>query len=428
MSTHIIMPEMGEGVIEGTIVRWLKREGETVRRDDPILEIETDKVTVEVAAESSGTLLKVAVDEGETVSVGTVLAVIGEPDEDISSMDEPVQAAVSAAHKSKPGHPVEAGTNNVHAPAAARSISRVFDGVRVSPVVARMLQAHDIDIHDLSGSGRDGRITKNDVLSYLDAQEKHRAAPVEKRVEAQRAAPLPEQTRETRAETLAAGDELLPLTGIRRAIAEHMVRSKHTSPHAATVFEFDFTAVAQHRATHKDQFERDGAKLTYLPYIVLATVQALKKHPMVNACWTDDGILLKREINLGIAVAVPNGLIVPVIRHADGMNLLGLARAIHDLSERARNNQLKPDEVKGGTFTISNHGVSGSLIGMPIINQPQVGILGLGKIEKRVKVINDAIAIRLCAYISFSFDHRILDGAAADAFMTDIQQAVEHYS
>lgn len=219
----------------------------------------------------------------------------------------------------------------------------------------------------------------------------------------------------------------MPLTAMRRAIADHMVRSKHTSPHATTVFEFDFQAVAKHRAALKDTFEREGVKLTYMPYLALATIQALKAHPLVNATWTDDGILLKREVNLGMAVAVPSGLIVPVIRGADSLNLLGMARTVNDLAERARTNKLRPDEVRGGTFTITNHGTSGSLIGMPIINQPQVGILGIGVIEKRVKVIDDAIAIRPCAFVSFSFDHRILDGATADAFVMDIKRTIESW-
>lgn len=214
---------------------------------------------------------------------------------------------------------------------------------------------------------------------------------------------------------------------MRRSIAEHMVRSKHTSPHVTTIFEFDFSAVAAHRTAHKAQFAKDGANLTYLAYLASATVEALKMHPMANSSWMDDGILLRREINLGIATAITDGLIVPVIKNADGMNLLGLARAINQLADRARSNQLQPSEVQGGTFTITNHGVTGSLFGTPIINQPQCGILGFGKIEKRVKVVDDAIAIRPLAYISFTFDHRILDGATADAFVGTIKEIIESW-
>ena len=218
---------------------------------------------------------------------------------------------------------------------------------------------------------------------------------------------------------------MLPLTGIRRSIAEHMVRSKQTSPHVTTVFEIDFTAVAAHRKAHKDSYARDGVRLTFTAYLVAATVQALKDHPMVNSSWADDGILLRREINIGMATAIDDGLIVPVIKNADSLNLLGLARAVNDLADRARNKQLKPDEVKGGTFSITNHGTTGSLFATPIINQPQCGILGVGAIEKRVKVIDDAIAIRPLAYVSFTFDHRILDGASADRFVAAIKQQIE---
>jgi 2-oxoglutarate dehydrogenase E2 component (dihydrolipoamide succinyltransferase) len=214
---------------------------------------------------------------------------------------------------------------------------------------------------------------------------------------------------------------------MRRGIADHMVRSKHTSPHVTTVFEFDFTAVAKHRAAHKDQFAQDGARLTFTAYIVAATVAALKKHPLVNSTWTEDGIRLLRDINLGMATALDEGLIVPVIKNADSLNLLGLARIINDLAQRARSKQLRPDEVQGGTFTLTNHGISGSLFANPIINQPQCGILGVGMIEKRVKVINDAIAIRPMAYVGLTFDHRILDGATADYFVASIKETIENW-
>ncbi len=221
--------------------------------------------------------------------------------------------------------------------------------------------------------------------------------------------------------------ELIPLTSIRRSIAEHMVRIKQTSPHVTTVFEIDFSAVAAHRRANKESFGRDGVRLTFTAYIVAATIRALKAHPMVNSSWSDDGILLKREINIGMATAIDDGLIVPVIKNADGLNLLGLARTINDLADRARNKQLKPDDVKGGTFSITNHGTTGSLFATPIINQPQCGILGVGAIEKRVKVIDDAIAIRPLAFVSFTFDHRILDGASADNFVSTIKADIENW-
>ncbi len=444
MSKNVVMPLMGEGVDEGTIVRWMKAEGDTVRRDEPILEIETDKVTVEVNAEQEGVILKIYAQAGQVMRAGAVLAVIGEPGEAAPQTARASRAAARAVTTAEGARAAVTAAPEASAPPTVieKATTRDVSGVRVTPVVARMVQEHRIDPRAVSGSGRDGRITKQDVLDYLQSVE-HGETPGQP-VAANGApardvngdagddpadhviAPAPQ--RKADPVLREPGDELATLSGMRRGIADHMVRSKHTSPHVTTLFEFDFSAVDKHRSAHKAEFARDGVKLTFLPYLALATVTALKKHRMANASWTDDGILLKRAINLGIAVAVPTGLLVPVVRGADALNLLGMARAINDLSDRARTNQLKPDEVRGGTFTITNHGTSGSLAGTPIINQPQVGILGIGVIEKRVKVINDAIAIRLCAYISFSFDHRILDGATADAFVMDIKQGVEHFS
>lgn len=413
MATAIIMPEMGEGIIEGTVVRWLKSEGDTVQRDEPVLEIETDKVNVEVTAQTDGTLLKINAAEGDTLPVGTVLAHIGAPGETVEE-DSTIPAHAHAARE--PAAQTSAPQTAQPAPSTEKATGREFDGVRVSPVVARMVQEHDIDVHALSGSGRDGRITKQDVLDYLETADSpapaHPAAPI---------AAANGDHRES-------GDALMPLTGMRRAIAEHMVRSVQTSPHATTVFEFDFSAVTEHRNAHKAAFEKQGVKLTYLAYLAVATVAALKAHKLVNASWTDDGILLKRDVNLGIAVAMSKGLVVPVIRHAEHLNLLGMASAIQDVAERARDNALSPDDMRGGTFTITNHGVAGSLFATPIINQPQVGILGFGVIEKRVKVIDDMIALRPCAYISFSFDHRVLDGATADGFVAAVKAGIENFT
>jgi 2-oxoglutarate dehydrogenase complex dihydrolipoamide succinyltransferase (E2) component len=416
MPTNIIMPEMGEGVIEGTVVTWLKKEGDVIEEDEAVLEVETDKVTVEINAEVAGTLLQIIVDEGTTVEVGDVLAVIGEAGE------QPTPPTPKEAPKREPVAQMAAApqtyTNGIDQPSSA---PREVDGIRFSPVVARMVQEHDLDITKIKGTGRDGRITKRDVLAYMETADVPKTATT----------PKPTPTRPVQTNPPPKVDpsegEIVPLTGMRRAIAEHMVMSKATSPHVTTVFEFDYSAVAAHRAAHKAQFQRDGVKLTYMPYLIQATVEALKKHPMVNASWTDDGVLLKRDIHMGIAVAVDKGLLVPVIRNADTLNLFGLARAVNDFAERARSNRIKSDELRNGSFSITNHGASGSLIGTPIINQPQVGILGIGVIEKRVKVINDAIAIRPCAFVSFSFDHRILDGATADAFVMDIKRRIEHY-
>jgi 2-oxoglutarate dehydrogenase E2 component (dihydrolipoamide succinyltransferase) len=437
MATKVIMPSMGEGVNEGTIARWLKKEGDRVEKYEPILEIETDKVTTEATAEVAGVLLKIHIPEGTTVTAGTVLAEIGAPGEQVSDGQPaatPAQQTAVAEEQVKMAPPPARATSS-NGPSQAQ----VYTG-RISPVVGRIAAEHNVDLNQIKGTGLEGRITKKDVMAYLET---HEAAPAQpafpspsegeglgERVRVDRPIPTPaappaRETRPAQPAAAPAAGELLPLTSIRRAIAEHMVRSKHTSPHVTTVFEVDFAAVTAHRAAHKEQYARDGANLTFTPYIVAATVQALKAFPLVNSVWTDDGILLKRDINVGMATAIEDGLIVPVIKNADSLNLLGLARAVNDLAERARKKQLRPEDVQGGTFSITNHGVSGSLFATPIINQPQCGILGVGKIEKRVIVINDAIAIRPLAYVSLTFDHRILDGASADHFVSAIKNTIE---
>lgn len=434
MATRVVMPEMGEGVIEGTVARWLKREGEQIEEFEPILEIETDKVTTEATAEVSGTILKIYVEEGETVPVGTLLAYIGEEgdvapetgddagaerEEELVTVEEAEAEPAQAHRESSPGDRHNGG-------AAARDEELPFADW-ASPVVRRIAEEHGVDLSQVEGTGRGGRTTKKDILAYLEHREaREEAAPAP-------AAPRPmlspaarPAVKEPRQPVPApVPGEVVPLTGMRRIIAEHMVRSKQTSPHVTTVFEVDFQAVTAHRRAHKEQYARDGARLTFTPYIVAAVAQALKEHPMVNSTWSDEGIVLKRDINIGMATALEDGLIVPVIKNADHYNLLGLARQVNDLAERARNNRLKPEEVQGGTFSITNHGVSGSLFATPIINQPQCGILGIGKIEKRVKVIDDAIAIRPLAYVSFTFDHRILDGALADYFVGTFKESIE---
>jgi 2-oxoglutarate dehydrogenase E2 component (dihydrolipoamide succinyltransferase) len=434
MPTKVMMPEMGEGVIEGTISRWLKQEGDKVQLYEPLLEIETDKVTTEATAETAGTLLKIYVPEGETVAVGTLLAYIGQPDEKLPAGGAEPAAAEPVAR------PAPASPGSTKSTNGSAAHSQLYTG-RISPVVGRIAAEHNVNLNLIAGTGRDGRITKKDILAYVAA---HEAAPAietetdrlvapggltpEPASEAAPPAPAIARPAQPPAAMAATPGETIALSSMRRSIAEHMVRSKHTSPHVTTVFEFDFSAVAAHRAANKERFARDGAHLTYTAYIVAATVEALKQHPMVNSSWSDSGVLLKREINIGLATAIEDGLIVPVIKNADSLNLLGLARAVNDLAERARQKQLKPGDVQGGTFSITNHGVSGSLFATPIINQPQCGILGVGLIEKRVKVINDAIAIRPLAYVSFTFDHRILDGASADHFISAIKAIIENWS
>ena len=435
MTTEITLPEMGEGVIEGTLARWLVREGDRVERYAPVAEIETDKVTTETTAETAGTILRLCVGEGETVPVGTVLAIIGEPGE---AVDGPAGNGQDAARPAPAASQPAAAPPAPPAPPAERPAPAVYTG-RISPVVGRIAAEHGVELSRVTGTGRDGRITKDDILAYVAARQgaSDRQRTVETAPQAQVAQPpAPPRAEEAASAPLpaaasgsssVANADLLPLTGIRRAIAEHMVRSVHTSPHVTTVFEFDFSAVAAHRRAQAEQFARDGVRLTYTAYLVAATVAALKAHPLANSSWSEEGIVLHRAVHIGMATAIDDGLIVPVIKNADGLNLLGLARAVNDLADRARAKQLRPDEVKGGTFSITNHGTSGSLFATPIINQPQCGILGVGAIEKRVKVIDDAIAIRPLAYVSFTFDHRILDGASADAFVSTIKRQIEDW-
>jgi 2-oxoglutarate dehydrogenase E2 component (dihydrolipoamide succinyltransferase) len=400
MTTTIYFPEMGEGVIEGTLTRWLVKEGQTVRQYDPVAELETDKVTTEISTEVAGTILRLCVNEGETVAVETVLAYVGSPGEEIPAADNGEERAVPSSKHERPGAAMES------APAEPKAL---YKG-RISPVVGRIAAEHQVDLSLVEGTGRDGRVTKQDILAYVERRD---------------TTPVLDGEEAVSQVALDAGDKMLPMTGMRRAIAEHMVMSKRTSPHVTTVFEFDFTAVAAHRAANKEAFAQDGARLTFTVYVVAAIVQGLKQHPLANSVWTDEGVILRREINIGMAAAVPGGLLVPVIRQADGMNLRGLARAINDLTQRARNKQLTPQELQGGTFSLTNHGTSGSLFATPVINQPQAGILGIGKIEKRVKVIDDAIAIRPLAFASFTFDHRILDGATADGFVSTVKEIIE---
>ncbi len=422
MAFKITMPEMGEGVIEGTISQWLKKVGDKVQQYEPILEIETDKVTTEATAEEAGTLLQIFVEAGTTVEVGTLLALIGEAGEQLPNGDDGQKT--EAAPTSFP----HATTLKPGAANGKTTPSGPYTG-RVSPVVGRIAAEHEVDLSQVAGTGREGRITKRDILNHIEVRASEEVAIEAPSVPAPpaTAAPPPAAPREISIELPMAEGELVPLSSMRRAIAQHMVASKKTSPHVTTFFEFDFSAVAAHRAAFKAQFAKDGANLTLTAYLVSAIVQALKAHPMVNSSWHENGIVLRPEINIGMAAAIPDGLIVPVIKSADSMNLLGLARIINKLTQGARNNQLKPADVQGGTFTITNHGTTGSLFATPIINQPQCGILGVGKIEKRVKVIHDAIAIRPLAYVSFTFDHRILDGATADGFVSTLKESIENW-
>ncbi|HEC21486.1 MAG TPA: 2-oxo acid dehydrogenase subunit E2 [Chloroflexi bacterium] len=447
MATEVIMPRLGESVVEGTIGRWLKQEGEPIEEFEGLLEVESDKVDTEIPAPASGVLLKIYVPAGETVQAGTLLAVIGEPGEEVP--EAPVSEPATA-HVPSPGGGETAPTP-VAAPPRREAPSppeRGGNGApRISPVVARIAAEHGIDVSRVPGTGRGGRVTKKDILAYIERQatEEAPAAGAEELPpwEQPRSGDLFKPTDDlhrpapataappdhTHGPPPAPGQpgEIVPLSKMRRLIAEHMVQSKlRTAPHVTTVFEADMSAVVAHRQAHLEDFARRGINLTFTAYFIAAVAKALREHPMVNSQWMDEGILLHREVNIGMAVAVDEGLIVPVVRQADELSLAGLARRINDLAARARVGQLQPDEIKGGTFTITNHGVSGSLFATPIINQPQTAILGVGAIKKRVVVTgDDAIAIRPMVYLTLTFDHRVLDGAAADWFMADVVKRLE---
>jgi pyruvate/2-oxoglutarate dehydrogenase complex dihydrolipoamide acyltransferase (E2) component len=417
MPIQVIMPQFGESVVEGTITRWIKSVGETVGEHEPLVEVNTDKVDTEVPCPASGILLEILVEEGKTVAAGTVLATVGQAGESVA-METAGESLAHVAPETLPSL-VPANPDIPKAPPVTPTPTGPAKEPRelgfVSPVVARMAQEHRIDLYQVPGTGLAGRITKQDVLQFLETRP---------------SSPVPGQP--------AAGEapppgELIPLTPVRRAIAEHMVMSKRTSPHATTVMEADLSRVTLHRQANKEEFSRDGANLTFTPYFVLAAVQALKAYPTVNSSWSEDGIRIHPSIHIGLATSLEDGgLIVPVIRSADGLSLLGLARAVNDLSSRARSRQLSPAEVRGGTFTLTNHGTNGSLFATPIINQPQCGILGIGMIQKRVVVISDeqggdVLAIRPMVYLSFTFDHRILDGAIADHFLSKVVESLEHF-
>jgi 2-oxoglutarate dehydrogenase E2 component (dihydrolipoamide succinyltransferase) len=422
MAREIKMPQLGESVTEGTVGRWLKDVGDHVEKYEPLLEVVTDKVDTEITAEVAGVLLDIRVPEGETVGVGSVLAVIGAEGEAMPAGTDAMPASV------EPVSAPEVVTSVVERPAVpprgdGQVPPRPEGRARISPVVGHIAAEHGVNLDDVPGTGRGGRVTKKDILRFVEEREK---APVAAPAPT-RPAPAPKP-----APAVAIPGEIIELTPIRRMIAEHMVMSKQTAPHVTTVWEVDMSAVERYRQAHKAEFERrEGMKLTYLPFIIEAVVEALKDHPSVNSSFAEKGIELKKEINIGIAVAMEQGLIVPVIKHADDRSLAGLARTVHDLATRARSRQLKPDEVQGGTFTITNYGAFGSLIGTPIINQPQAAILGVGAVQKRPVVVEvdraDTIAIKPMMYLALSFDHRVLDGSTADPFVADIKHRLENY-
>lgn len=447
MATDILMPQMGESIAEGTIVKWLKKVGDSVQKDEPLLEISTDKVDAEVPSTAAGVLLEILAQEGETVGVNSVIARVGEaggaaapaaeaakpapasPPAPTATPSVPVAQAAPAAPPAPPAPP--------SAPAAPAA-EEESDGkkVRSSPLVRNIAREHGVNLEEVPGTGLGGRVTKDDILGFIE-QRKGVAAPAAQPAAAPVSAPAPAPVAPppVPAPTVPAygsGDRVSiePMTNMRRKIAENMLNSRRTSAHVTTFFEVDFTNIARLRDRVKKQFEaQNGTKLTFLPFIIKATIDALKAIPVVNASSDGENIIYKHDYNIGMAVALDWGLIVPVIKQADALSITGLARASQDLANRARSKQLKPDEISGGTFSITNFGLYGGYTATPIINQPQLAILGVGGIHKKAWVVEtddgDAIAIRHIGVLSLSFDHRIIDGAVGDQFLAHIKKTIE---
>ena len=451
------MPQMGESIAEGTIVRWLKKVGDTVDRDEPLFEISTDKVDAEIPSPAAGVLTEITAHEGDTVAVNSVVANIAQAGEAPPPPVAPAPAPARPA-SAKPTAASGEGGNRKAAEKAAASTQPQADGAGVrgkpparpngngadaqgqddlrrqksSPLVRRIAREHNVDITQIPGSGIGGRVTKHDILGFIESGE---AGPL-------RTEPVLSGTRPTQPGSPSVGQvppspeaprggpaniEIQPLSVMRKKIAEHMILSRRTSAHVHSVFHVNFSTIEKIRQQKKGEYERLGTKLTYMAFIAKAIVDALRRYPIVNASIDGDNVVYKKDINLGIAVALESGLIVPVLKHADEKNLLGLSRGIADLADRARAKQLKPEDVHDGTFTITNPGQSGAQFGLPIINQPQVAILGVGTIEKRPVVVDDAIAIRTMAYLTLGFDHRLIDGAVADEFMAFVKNQLENF-
>jgi 2-oxoglutarate dehydrogenase E2 component (dihydrolipoamide succinyltransferase) len=448
MPTEIKMPQLGESVTEGTVGKWLKQPGERVEKYEALLEVTTDKVDTEVPAPAAGIVRQIVVPEGQTVRVGTLLALL---DDDGATDDRrPTTDDRRPTTDATPKPRTDEQTPNSQPPTPNPQLQT---NTFISPVVARLAAEHQLDLSKIQGTGQGGRVTKQDVLKFVEARSKQTPAsaapPAQTDLVAppEPAAPKPRQGLGTGLQALLDVEssappapapfelpedaELLPISPMRRAIAEHMTRSRRTAPHVTTVAEVDVSRISAHRQRRKADFDRQGVRLTFTPYFVQASVAGLQAVPIVNGSYTDEGILMHKRIHVGVAVALDEGLIVPVIRDADERNLLGLARAVGDLSERARGRRLQAGETQGGTFTLTNHGVGGSLFAMPIINQPQAAILGIGAIQKRAVVLTqdgvDAIAIRPMCYLSLTFDHRLIDGATADLFMMAVKQYLEGY-
>lgn len=478
MPTTIIMPQLGESVAEGVIGKWLKSEGDAVQKDEPIVEVITDKVNAEIPSPVAGTVQKITQPEGATVAVGQEIAIIGD---DAGQRQQPDQAGAAAgdgrqdtAREAAPvatavkpnggaGRQIQARRGDLHSPfqqatATATKADGRGDRVRSSPLVRRLAEQHGINLAEVPGTGLAGRVSKQDILAFVEQKEREQAAPLE-------AAPVGAATQE-RAHFEAAeifgrpaptaprprtgvpavapppapparqpgpSEELIPVSPLRKMIADRMVQSKSSIPHATTMSEVDMTNVVRFRESKKDEFRsREGVPLSYVAFVIKATVEALKEYPMVNAEWAGDNIIVKKDININVAVDAPDGLTTPVIHHADQMSLAGLSKAIYDLAQRARDKKLKIEDMQGGTFTVNNTGALGSVSGVSIINYPQGGILAAAAIVKRPVVLEqdgqDLIAVRSMMNLSFSFDHRLLDGGYAASFVNAVKQNLESWS
>jgi pyruvate dehydrogenase E2 component (dihydrolipoamide acetyltransferase) len=455
MAVDVIMPQMGESIFEGTITKWLKKAGDKIERDEPLFEISTDKVDAEIPSPSAGVLKEIKVNEGQTVPIQTVVAIIetdGAGAQSAAPAAAKSGASASAAASDKPGAPANAPAS---APPAAKAeakppapreavqqkpaVSASGEKVRSSPLVRRIAREHDVDLTQVPGSGAGGRVSKSDILAAVEGGGSSSGAPRTGPAPARASAPPPAsggasasavlENAVPREKMYFGHYEVQPMSVMRQRIAEHMVLSKRVSPHVYSVDEVNVSGIAAIRAKMKNKFEETtGTKLTFMPFFVRAAVEGLRAFPTVNSSVDGTNIVLHKECNIGVAVALDWGLIVPVIKNAEEKNFLGLARAMNDLAERARAKKLKPEEVAEGTFAITNPGVFGGLFGLPVINQPNVAILGLGTIEKRPVVIDDAIAIRSMVYLTLSYDHRVVDGAVAHQFMGKIKHTLENWT
>jgi pyruvate dehydrogenase E2 component (dihydrolipoamide acetyltransferase) len=439
MPTDIIMPQMGESIVEGTITKWLKKPGDKVQRDEPLFEISTDKVDAEIPAPASGVLQEIKVTEGTTVNVNTVVGTIA-VDGEAAAAPKPAPAAPSKpapAESSAGVPPAVAGASRPRTPEPqappVSAVQQDEEEARSSPLVRKIAREHGVSLSQISGTGLGGRITKQDIMSFIETQGSQPA-----RVERSEAAPSPSSPTPSPEPRPAApapypGD-LVPMTNMRKIIAQRMIESRRTSAHVHCMYEVDFTRIVNLRAKQKAGFEqRHGARLTFMPFFVRAAVIALQQWPIINASLEGDNIRYHRQINMGIAVALDWGLIVPVLKNAGDLNFLGLQRGITDLGERARTKKLKPDDVEGSTFTVTNPGQFGAVFGLPIINQPNSAIMGVGGITKQPMVITDkdgtdSIAIRSVVHLTLGYDHRLIDGAVADQFMALVKKNLETWS